>query len=305
MDETFQLTSAADGQSIQGYIWRTSGEPQSVLVIAHGWAEHALRYSRFAEALNDRGIEAWAIDHRGHGRSAVPGSLGDFGEAGWNGLVSDLGQLIDRVRGEQPGLKLTLFAHSMGSMAAQHYCVNSSGSIDALVLSGSSAVEVPEKREGSGGQRREKRRTKTEDPSKARLGVLNAAFDPPRTPYDWLSRDEAEVDLYIADPLCGFEGFTASRTEMRGSWADLADPEMLARISADLPVLLVAGDEDPINRRLEGLRLLETRWRNAGVQRIDTLYYQGGRHEMLNELNRDEVTADIIDWLYDVCSLAV
>ena len=129
----------------------------------------------------------------------------------------------------------------------------------------------------------------------ARAFEPNAPFEPARTPYEWLSRDPKEVDKYIADPLCGFD-IWAKRPAM-GDPAQLADPAILSRIRPDLPVLLVAGDMDPINRKLEGLKILEERWHTAGVKQIDKLYYAGGRHEMLNETNRDEVTADIVGWL--------
>jgi alpha-beta hydrolase superfamily lysophospholipase len=182
-------------------------------------------------------------------------------------------------------LKTALFGHSMGSFAAQQYCVSHEPVIDALVLSGSTAFELP--REGQPRQRWQP----------------NAAFGAVRTPYDWLSRDPVEVDRYIEDPLCGFEGVGERRRSMRPTspqW--FTDPDVLARIPSALPVLLLAGDADPLNRQLEGLRRLEQRWRDAGVRRIDTHYYPGGRHEMLNEINRDEVTDDLIAWLSDTLS---
>ncbi len=277
-DRTFQFLSAADGMEITSYIWRAD-DPRAVVVIAHGAAEHALRYERFARALNAARIDVWAADHRGHGATAGLERRADFGDGGWNALAADIGQLIAIAREAHPGLRLALFGHSMGSMAAQQYAPEGSQDIDALVLSGSTARDVP--RDG-------------EAPP---VVDLNAAFSPSRTAFDWLSRDESEVDKYIADPFCGFD-----MRPPRGGRADpavLADPERLRRIRAYLPVLLMAGDADPINRKLAGLRLLEQRWRDAGVRRIDTLYYAGGRHEMLNETNRDEVTADVIGWLRD------
>ena len=177
--------------------------------------------------------------------------------------IAHSGQFIDLVHAERVDLPVVLFAHSMGSFAAQNYCMDSSDQIDALILSGSA----------------------------------NSAFEPARTPYDWLSRDEAEVDLYSADPLCGFEALSGSGSGLLDSRPDMTDPRLLAGIRSDLPVLLVAGDKDPINRNLAGLQLLETLWTDAGVKQIDKCYYQGGRHEMLNEINRDEVTRDITDWL--------
>jgi len=295
--QTFQFQSDVDDQAIRGFLWKTSEQPKAVVTIAHGMAEHILRYSRFADALIDIGIEVWGIDHRGHGRSAGPKGLGDFGGGGWSGLVKDLGQFIELVHGERPDLPVVLFGHSMGSFAAQNYCVDSSKQIDALILSGSAA-------RGASTDRAESNEKPGASDSRERAALPNSAFEPARTPYDWLSRDEAEVDLYIADPLCGFEALAGGMRTLRESRPDMTDPQILTGISPDLPVLLVAGDKDPINRNMAGLQLLEKLWRDAGVKRIDTCYYPGGRHEMLNEINRDEVTGDILDWIQKVLSLS-
>jgi len=278
-DESFRVRSRVDFTPLQAYRWRPGVEPHAVMVVAHGAAEHALRYDRFARALNQAGIEVLAMDHRGHGQSPGPDGLGDFGAGGWDGLVADLGQFIDSAHESHPELPVVVFGHSMGAAAVQQYAPDGSQAIAALILSGSSARELP--REG-------------ERPSRV---PPNKPFEPGRTPYDWLSRDPEEVDKYIADPLCGFGSWRVRPRGMMGDPARLSDPEMLRRIRPDLPCLFVAGDEDPVNQQLQGLRLLEQRWRAAGVQRIDTLYYPGGRHEMLNEVNRDQVTSDIVGWL--------
>jgi alpha-beta hydrolase superfamily lysophospholipase len=278
-DRELRLVSAVDGLTLQGYAWRARGAAKAGVVLSHGAAEHALRYERFARALAAAGFDAFALDQRGHGRSAGPGGLGDFGAGGWAALVADIGQLVAHARATHPGVPVALFGHSMGSFAAQQFCLDHSREIDALVLSGSTALDVS----GSGG-------------APPRFD-FNAAFEPARTAYDWLSRDPAEVDKYVADPLCGFETQGGRRPGAGIDFAKIGDPVALKRIRADLPVLLVAGDADPINAKLAGLRLLERRWREAGVRRIDTRYYAGGRHEMLNETNRDEVTRDIVTWL--------
>jgi alpha-beta hydrolase superfamily lysophospholipase len=236
-------------------------------------AEHALRYARFASALNSAGYDVVAADHRAHGKTLGPEGFGDFGAGGWDGLVDDIGQLIELERLRNPAIPIVLFGHSMGAGAAQHFAPDGSSRIAALILSGTTL-------------------RKPEDP----IPDYNAAFEPSRTKYDWLSRDPAEVDKYVADPLCGFEGQTVrngfDRNDPRRS-----DPVRLSRIRTDLPVLIVVGDADPVHRNLAGVRHLELRWRDAGVRHIDSLIYAGGRHEMLNEINRDEVTGDIIAWL--------
>ncbi|MGE0601230.1 MAG: alpha/beta fold hydrolase [Dehalococcoidia bacterium] len=274
------FVSDVDGFAIQGFVWEHPN-PKGIVVIAHGAAEHSLRYGRFARALNAAGYEVWSLDHRGHGRSPGPEGLGDFGEGGWDALVADIGQFIGIAKAARPGLPVVLFGHSMGSAAGQQFAPSGSAMIDGLILSGSSS-----------------RMGRREGDSPAAF-TPNAAFEPARTPYEWLSRDPDEVDKYIADPMCGFETQTSQRRG-RASAARLTDPEVLKGIRRDLPCLLVAGTKDPVNRDMGGLYELQRLWNEAGVKRIDTLYYKDGRHEMLNETNRDEVTSDIIGWLNSV-----
>ena len=187
----FRFDSVTDGMSIQAYAWAVSNAPRAVVVLSHGAAEHALRYERFAQALNAVGIEVWANDHRGHGQSPGPEGLGDFGTGGWSALVADMAQFIEMAHDAHPGIPVILFGHSMGSFAAQDFCLDGSECIDAVILSGSTALKVP----GEDGQSN----------SGTPVGGFNSSFEPTRTQYDWLSRDEAEVDKYIADPLCGFK----------------------------------------------------------------------------------------------------
>jgi alpha-beta hydrolase superfamily lysophospholipase len=286
-EREFELRSRVDGFRLVGTRWEPDGPARATVVIAHGAAEHLGRYRRFATALTSAGYAVMGIDHRGHGRSAGPGGLGDFGldgAAAFAAMAADVGQVVEAAKAAHPGRPAVLFGHSMGAGIAQRWAPEGSREIAALVLSGSSATEPPQPGEAPP------------------VFNPNAAFEPARTPYDWLSRDPAEVDRYIADPWCGFEKQTARRE--RVNVFELPPAEVLAQIRPDLPVLLVAGDADPINRGLEGLRLLEARWREAGVQRIDRLFYPGGRHEMLNEINREQVTADIIGWLDRVLGAA-
>lgn len=268
----FTYHARLDQWPIVAWHWQVVS-PRAVLVISHGMAEHALRYERFAAALMARGFDVWAMDHRAHGRTSGPAGLGDFGEGGWDALVDDLDQLVDIAAAAGPGLPLFLFGHSMGAAAAQQFAPTGSEKIDALVLSGSTLRDPGEE-----------------------VPPYNLSFEPARTQYDWLSRDAAEVDRYIADPLCGFEGQTV-RNGMDRTDPRRVDPARLQHIRPDLPVLLLAGDADPVNRNLQGIDYLEQRWREAGVLQIDRHIYEGGRHEMLNETNRDEVTSNLINWL--------
>ncbi len=282
--EDFSFASSSDGLRVAYYRWRSAAAPAAIVQIAHGLGEHALRYARLAAALNAAGFAVYANDHRGHGRTATgPDALGDFGEAGWDAVVQDALQLTHLAQAAEGGLPVVLLGHSMGSFVAQQYILDHSALIAGCALSGSAARDPAAPRADSGRE--------------GRLEDLNASFEPARTPFDWLSRDPAEVDAYIADPLCGFSMSKRSRLSARASWGRVSDPDALRGIRKDLPIYIFAGDEDPVNHHLEYLRPLAERYRSAGLRDVTEKYYAGGRHEMFNEINRDEVTADLLAWL--------
>jgi len=274
--------SSEDGLEIAYYRWRAPGRAVGIVQIAHGMGEHSIRYAHVAEFLNQAGFHVYSNDHRGHGRSASGReSLGDFGTGGWNSLVADMATLTRLARTREGRLPLILLGHSMGSFAAQQYVIDNSALIAGLVLSGSAAVDkLPI------------------DPSQqADLTAFNRGFEPARTEHDWLSRDNAAVDAYEADPLCGFGINKRAMETMVASVMRLVDPAELAKIRKDLPIYIFAGDKDPINHDLEWLKPLAERYRAAGIANISEKYYPQGRHEMLNETNRDEVMRDLVSWM--------
>jgi alpha-beta hydrolase superfamily lysophospholipase len=279
--EDFSFASE-DGLEIAYYRWRTPGKAAGIVQIAHGMGEHTLRYAHVADFLNQAAFHVYANDHRGHGRSAKgPESLGDFGAGGWDALVSDMVTLTRLARLREGRLPLILLGHSMGSFAAQQYVLDNSVLIAGLVLSGSAAVDKLDI-----------------DPSReADLTAFNRTFEPARTQHDWLSRDPAAVDAYEADPLCGFGVNKKALESMAASAKRLIDPAALAGIRKDLPIYIFAGDKDPINHDLEWLKPVAERYRAAGIANVSEKYYPDGRHEMLNETNRDEVLRDLVDWL--------
>jgi alpha-beta hydrolase superfamily lysophospholipase len=274
--------SSEDGLEIAYYRWRAPGKAAAIVQIAHGMGEHSLRYAHVAEFLNQAGFHVYANDHRGHGRSAKGReSLGDFGNGGWNGLVADMVTLTNLARTREGRLPVILLGHSMGSFAAQQYILDHSALIAGLVLSGSAAVDKL-----------------AIDPSQdADLTAFNRAFEPARTQHDWLSRDPAAVDAYEADPLCGFGINKTAMQTMAAGASRLVDPAALAQIRKDLPIYIFAGDKDPINHGLEWLKPVAERYRAAGIANVSEKYYPEGRHEMLNETNRDEVLRNLASWL--------
>ena len=282
-EDTFEI-AGSDGLAVHVYRWSADSEPRAVVQLAHGMGEHAGRYRRFAEALVGAGYVVYANDHRGHGLTA--GGVenhGDLGAAGWQGLVDDIGTLAGRARTENPGKPLAVFGHSMGSFALQQFLIEHSAELDVAILSGTSAIDVI----GAG----------IDPDAEVDLSAFNAPFEPAPTEYEWLSRDRAEVDAYVADDACGFGiNAVAARGMLEGT-AVAGDPAEIAKLRSDLPIYITSGDADPLAGGGELIELVAQRYRDAGVHDVTVARYADARHELLNEINRDAVTADILGWL--------
>lgn len=266
--------------------WDSRGAVRGVVQLAHGMGEHIGRYTAVIDALNSTGLVVYGNDHRGHGRTAVsPTNLGDFGEGGFDLLVEDMVRLSQIGREENPGKALLLMGHSMGSFASQQYVLDHSREIDGLILSGSGALD------GLAG---------LANSAPAGKNILNAAFEPARTPLDWLSRDSAVVDAFINDPLCFPQLQPASFASFLAAAPRLSDPANLRKIRSDLPIYLFSGSQDPVGQQLEGVKIQIDRYRQAGLRDISRHFYSGGRHEMLNETNRAEVVSNLLRWISSV-----
>lgn len=286
IEETFFRLREQGGLAPLARRW-SSGEPvRAVMAVSHGMGEHAGRYLAPLEPIIRKGIDIVAIDHRGHGADALAADrLGDYGDGGFQAVESDLLALLDWARAAEPDVPLILFGHSMGSMIAQALAIDHGERLDGLVLSGSVAVDhIP-----AGG-----------DPA-GLIAALNSPFEPSRTPFDWLSRDAAEVDLYLADPLCGFGLTEASFASLAAEGPRLADPAAIAAIPDRLPIYIFSGDRDPLHCVLGGVTPLIERYRAAGLK-VESRLYEAGRHEMLNETNRAEVVGDLWRWLEPILS---
>jgi alpha-beta hydrolase superfamily lysophospholipase len=278
----FRFTST-DGLRVACTRWNARAPIRGVVQIAHGMGEHIGRYAGTIEALLAAGFTVYGNDHRGHGHTAPsPAHLGDFGDGGFDLLVEDMHRLSRIARAEHPGSPFFLLGHSMGSFAAQQYALDHSEEIDGLILSGSGALDGLA-------------RIATAAP--ARTNVLNASFEPARTPVDWLSRDRAVVDAFLKDPLCFPALQPASFASFLAAALRLADPVRLRRIRNDLPIYLFSGSDDPVGQQLFGVHVLILRYQTAGIYDVVHDFYRGGRHEMLNETNRDEVRRRLLGWI--------
>ncbi len=294
------LTSPADGLLLRGYEWLPPAAPRGLVLIAHGMAEHAGRYARFAAALNQAGLAAYAFDHRGHGHSAPSAAgLGHFADRdGWNRAVADLAAAGEVARQRHPGLPLLLFGHSMGSFMAQQFLYEYGERLAGCVLCASNGKPPPIAALGRLITRLERLRLGRRGISlfihQMSFGAFNKRFEPARTAFDWLSRDPAEVDRYVADPFCGFPIDVQAWVDFLDGLDAMARPANQARIPKALPVFVIAGTHDPVSGGGKGLRQLLAAYAAAGLSRVESRFYENARHELLNETNRDAVTADII-----------
>jgi alpha-beta hydrolase superfamily lysophospholipase len=302
---TLTLPSPAGDTVLHGYEWLPAGQTQAVVVIAHGMAEHAARYARFAAALTAAGFAVYAFDHRGHGHtgqnSGSPGNnnLGHMGDQdSWNRAVGDLAAVCRMAAARHPGKPLLLFAHSMGSFMGQQFLYEHGAMLAGAVLCGSTGKPPPIAALGRLVTRMERLRLGRRGVStlvqSLSFDAFNKRFQPQRTDFDWLSRDPAEVDKYIADPFCGFPITVQSWIDLLDGLQEIARPENQARIPKALPVFVIAGRHDPVSGGGASLRQLLQAYAAAGLTRVESRFYDEARHELLNETNRDAVTADVI-----------
>ena len=298
--DTFWLT-ANDHSQLFVNQWLPEGTLKAVILVSHGMAEHSARYARLAEQLCNQGYGVYALDQRGHGQTANNGVLGHYADAdGWCKVVGDLASLNQHIGQQHPGVPIVLLGHSMGSYIAQAYLLHHSASLHGAVLSGSNFQPVALYRAARLIARFEHWRQGPTGRSALlewlSFGSFNKAFKPNRTAFDWLSRDPDEVDKYVRDPLCGFRCSNQLWIDMLGGLQQISKASNLAQIDPGLPLLVIGGECDPVS---EGKRLtsLAEALRRAGSQGLELKIYPQARHELFNESNRDEVTADLLTWL--------
>lgn len=292
------FTINREGHDIFVRCWQPDTQPRAAVLIAHGLGEHGGRYARVAEALTGAGYVVTAHDHRGHGPSCRPEDLGYFGDKdGWRLCLDDIHAVAERLRSDYPGLPLIFMGHSMGSFVGQSYIAEHGNQLAGAILSGTAGPPPAMLAIGRAVVAFEHwrlgKRGKSKLIQQLLFGAQNDHFKPSRTNHDWLSRDPAEVDKYIADPLCGFPNTTQIAADLTAALANLGSPAMIAAIPKALPLYVFGGDKDPVGATVP--QLIE-RYRAAGVK-VTAKLYPDGRHEMLNEINRDEVSADLIAWI--------
>ncbi len=295
-----QSLQTDDGHRILIDLWLVP-EAKGLVHVLHGLGEHPARYERFARHCNARGFAVAAHNHRGHGENCPENELGHYADDdGWNKVIADAALVQSYLGKQSPDIPLVLLGHSMGSYIAQSFVMRGEGSASALVLSASSFNSRLQLRIGHWiaaiESMRGGKKGKSALLSKMGFGAFNKAFAPNRTDFDWLSRDEGEVDKYVADPLCGAVSSNRLWFDLTGGLLEVTSGKALRKIRGDLPILITGGADDPAGGQ-KGLTRLSQKYISTGHSRTSLKIYEHGRHEMLNETNRDEFSEDLTQWM--------
>ena len=299
----FYYESSTGKNQIHARICTPDGTPRGIVQIAHGIAEHINRYEDFMRFLAENGFVAVGNDHLGHGKSiARLEEQGIFAEKdGWNYVVEDMKKLRELAKEQFPNLPYIFFGHSMGSFLTRTFLIRYPDLYDAAILSGTghqSPALV------NGGYLAAELMTKLKGPRSSGQALNDMAFgsyckriENPRTTFDWLSRDSETVDRYIADPLCGFVCKTSLYRDMMGGLKFLTNQKNINKMNKKPPVYFMSGAEDPVGDYGTGVEKAYKAFCRAGLTDVMIRLYPGGRHEMLNEINRRDVMQDILNWL--------
>ncbi|MCL2442528.1 MAG: alpha/beta hydrolase [Treponema sp.] len=312
-DETY--FESHDGTRLYLYRWSPEQTPKAVLHIVHGMSEHAFRYCWLAEKLTEAGIEVWAADQRGHGKTAVldvngPDKGGLRGHCADNNSVSnvtaDIHTINKEIQKTHKNIPLFLLGHSWGSFIAQNYIEYSDDlKISGCILSGTkgpgdfivkAGIPIMTIIAALKGQRKGSRIAKM-----MADGPYNKPFKPNRTSFDWLSRDENEVDKYVFDPLCGNLCSTGFYRDLAKLLYNIHRSDAMARINRSLPLYVFCGSADPVGDMGKSPTALVNAYRNLGINDLEFVLYPGARHETLNETNREEVIENLLAWINKHC----
>ena len=287
---------------IHAFRWTPEGEPRAIVQILHGIAEFAERYDTFAQYLNSRGILVVAEDHMGHGQSINGAGIRGYFHGGWFTAVEDSMQLLKDTRAQFPDVPYILFGHSMGSFMARTvlYKYPDCGLTGAVICGTGwqpilalpvviKAVEAVCKRSGE--------TNPNEKLQNLVFGSYNKRVEHPRTPFDWLTRDAKIVDAYAAHPLCGFTASAGLLRDMLQGMYAIEQKENLAKMNPKLPVFFIAGGDDPVGSYGKGVHTCAEAFRKAGMEDVSVRIYPLCRHEILNEINKEEIFEDVLQWI--------
>lgn len=303
MPRQFYYDSAGSGK-IAATCWETADKPVAIVQIVHGIAEHTARYDSFARYLNSLGYLVVAEDHMGHGATADGGIKGYF-SGGWWAAIEDVCALMRMTMKQYPGVPYILFGHSMGSFMVRSILAKYPDSgISGCVICGTgwqpSAVLEAGRLLAAGICKARGEQNPSQTIHNMAFGAYNKRVEHPRTHYDWLTRDAAIVDAYMADPMCGYQASAGLMRDMFEGISYIQKKGNIARMNKALPVFFVAGGDDPVGDFGNGVRKAYKVFRDAGMERVKLRIYPLCRHEILNEINKDDIYKDISKWIVTV-----
>lgn len=300
--QNFSYPSADGKSTIQAREWLPEGSPRGVVQIIHGISEHMGRYDHVARFLNENGFLVCGEDHLGHGRTVSDGRYGYFAaRGGWDFVVRDIRRLRE-IEGEKyTGIPYFLMGHSMGSFLARTYLIRWPGTVDGAVLSGTGQEAAPLVAFGRGASNLLCALCGPEHVSgliyRLSLGSYSRPFRRDGGTGSWLSQDPEMVESNRRDPLCSFRPTVSMFRDMMEGLEFIGSGSNLAKMDPETPIYFFSGDRDPVGSMGKGVRKVEEMFRCAGCRDVTVKLYPGGRHEMLNEINRSEVLEDLLAWL--------
>lgn len=301
VQKEFFYESVVDGIPIHAVEWTPDTPPKAVVQIAHGIAEHILRYEPLAEYLTDNGFAVTGNDHLGHGFSGPETRL-SFGPKGtWEQVTEDMETLRRLEQRKFPGVPVFLLGHSMGSFLARTHLIQFPGAVNSYILTGTGQPLAILLAAGLLLTAEECFRLGIDAPSRLlnslAFGVYNSRFAPNRTTHDWLSVNEENVDRFLSSPLCGgIPTVGLIRELLRGLWF-IGKRRNLKQVDVSTPILFLSGENDPVGDMGKGVRRVCTMFSRAGVRDLSLRLYEGDRHEILNETNREQVYSDLLQWM--------
>ena len=299
----FRFPSSNGQNEIFVRLCEPDGAPRGIVQIAHGVAEHSERYLPFMNFLAEKGFVAAADDHLGHGKSVRDESeLGYFAEKdGWECVVKDLHTLHEKLVQDYPDLPVFLFGHSMGSFLTRTYLIKYPNDLSGAIICGtgqqSPALVAGGRAMSSIVCTFQGKKCRSNFLNGLAFGSYNKEFEPKRTICDWLSRDEAVVDAYMADPYCGFTATAGLFHDMMGGIAFISNKKNIAKMNKDLPVFFISGAKDPVGENGKGVQKAFDAFKATGMQDVTLKLYPDCRHELLNELCKEEVMGDVLNWI--------
>jgi len=293
------------GVGIYTYRWLpdSSEAIEGVIQIAHGMAEHAGRYHDFASFLVSEGYAVYANDHRGHGKTAgAPEQLGYISDTGgWNLMLDDMHTLTGIIKKENPSAPNFLFGHSLGAILSRGYILRHKDAVQGVILSATAVVPNAIRLVALTIAKIEimikGKKCRSQILANLFFGQYNKCFKPNRTEFDWLNRNDVEVDKYINDPDCGAISTAGFCEDVLQGIKIINDSKHIRTLSKELPIYLLTGDKDPATANGQGIIDVHKAYKKAGIVDVSYQVYKDARHEILNEINKDEVYRDILSWL--------